>query len=75
MIGFLSWHVLRETSQGIKPVRCRPHLIRGQAWDRKQSVFGSRWQWVVVHPADWRERWARAHPAEAEAAAARRRER
>ena len=78
MIGLVSWHEFRETgrrqsSRGTivegKHVRCRPRLVRGQAWDWKLSegTVPPRWRWIVVHPNDWRDRWANAHPAEAAA--------
>ena len=81
MIGLLSWHRFRETGRDTATVfgrevplvrggyvRRRPRPVRGQAWDWKQSAASDRWRWIVVTPADWRERWAAAHPAEAEAA-------
>ena len=78
MVGLITWWTFRETSQQSvvrngrtitqiegDDVRCRPRLERGQAWDWKRSEGGDRWRWLVIHPADWRERWARAHPVEA----------
>lgn len=93
MIGLVEWHRFKETGQHTTTlrsgrtipcveghdVRCRPRLVRGQAWDwdRSEGSTPPVWRWVVVHPADWRERWAAAHPQEAaaveERAAARRR--
>lgn len=76
MIGLISWWTFRETGRmetkrGMvidgDHVRCRPHLVRGQAWDWKRSegTGPPRWRWIVIHPNDWRDRWARAHPQEA----------
>lgn len=74
MIGLISWHKLRETGREdgvpvLSEFRCRPHLVRGQAWDWKRSEGSTppRWHWIVIHPNDYRERWACAHPEEAAA--------
>ncbi len=45
-----------------------PRLVRGQAWNWRTCEGSDRWRWIVVHPNDWRDRWARSHPAEAAAA-------
>jgi hypothetical protein len=81
MIGLVSWWTFRETGREGRViqgdhVRCRPHLVRGQAWDWKRDEArdwrrDDSWRWLVIHPSDWRDRWARAHPEEAAAGHAR----
>jgi hypothetical protein len=82
MIGLASWHEWQETGTETRTimarpetvhlghdVRCRPRIVRGQAWDWKRSEYTDppRWRWIVVAPNDSSERWEQAHPEEAAA--------
>lgn len=62
MIGLLSWHDFKETGRETGPsghtvvngdyVRCRPRLVRAQAWDRVTQEFSDQWRWIVIWPHD-----------------------
>ena len=70
MIGLISWHSERETGTRqqvimgrettvhlMEDYRCRPRIVRGQAWDPEQRRFTlpPRWVWIVRSPAKGQE--------------------
>jgi len=53
-VGLLSWH-REEMGAVMRRVRCRPHLVRMQGWDRKTGKAldyrdDSSWKWIVIAP-------------------------
>lgn len=46
-----------------------------QGWSWRRSEATRTWHWITVRPADWADRWARAHPAEVAAGKVRRKRR
>lgn len=67
--GRLGLAVIGEWKRG------RLRIMRSQAWDWRADEWAGRWKVLAVHPADHRERWERAHPAQAAQNAARLRRR
>lgn len=76
-IGLVSWHTQVKTGERtegtglrrrviyeMKHVRCRPRLIRSQAWDGDLAEYTRCWHWIVAVPRNWRDLWAAAHPEE-----------